>query len=277
MHYVHTVKPGSRVRLDEIDPADTRGIDKQEAEKLNEALTADLDELEDLLFEAGQHALLIVLQGRDTSGKDGTIRHLLRSMNVQSCRVAPFKVPTPIELAHDFLWRVHAVTPGKGGVTIFNRSHYEDVLVVRVHSLVPESVWRPRYEHINNFERLLADSNTILLKFMLHISKDEQERRLLDREKEVQKAWKLNVGDWKEREFWDETTAAFDEALERCSTEYAPWHIVPADKKWFRNLAVTDTIVRTLRDYREGWLGRLEKIGQVAKAEIDAWRAERSH
>lgn len=272
MAYAHKIVPGTSVHLAEIDPAYDAGLDKDEGEKLTKDLAKRLDELDDLHYEAGLNSVLIVLQGRDTSGKDGTIRFLLTSLNAQGCRVAPFKVPTPNELAHDFLWRVHAVTPPKGGMTIFNRSHYEDVLVVRVHSLVPEEVWRPRYGHIDAFERLLADSGTIILKFMLHISKEEQERRLLDREKEVQKAWKLNVGDWKERAYWDDYTAAYEEALSRCSTAHAPWYVIPADKKWFRNLAIAETLVNTLEPYRKTWLERLEGIGKTAKAELDEFR-----
>ncbi|HRI44005.1 MAG TPA: hypothetical protein PLL78_08510 [Fimbriimonadaceae bacterium] len=272
MAFAKKIEPGTAVRLAEIDPAYDAGLSKDDGEKLTKDLAKRLDELDDLHYEAGMNSVLIVLQGRDTSGKDGTIRFLLSSLNAQGCRVAPFKVPTPIELAHDFLWRVHAVTPPKGGMTIFNRSHYEDVLVVRVHSLVPEAVWRPRYEHIDAFERLLADSGTIILKFMLHISKEEQERRLLDRENEVQKAWKLNVGDWKERAYWDDYTAAYEEALSRCSTARAPWYVVPADKKWFRNLAIAETLVNTLEPYRKAWLERLEGIGEAAKAELEEFR-----
>lgn len=272
MPFAHKIEPGSVVRLADIDPAADGGLTKTEGEDLAKAFGERLDELDDLHYEAGMNSVLIVLQGRDTSGKDGTIRFLLSFLNAQGCRVAPFKVPTPIELAHDFLWRVHAVTPPKGGMTIFNRSHYEDVLVVRVHDLVPEPVWRRRYQHIEAFERLLHDSGTILLKFMLHISKEEQERRLLDREKEVQKAWKLSVGDWKERERWDDYTAAYEEALSRCSTAEAPWHVVPADRKWFRNLAIAETIVQTLEPYRPAWLERLGAIGAKARAELEAYR-----
>lgn len=272
MAYAHKIEPGTTVRLADIDTSYDAGLSKDEGEELTKKLGHRLDELDDLHYEAGMNSVLIVLQGRDTSGKDGTIRFLLSHLNAQGCRVAPFKVPTPLELAHDFLWRVHAVTPPKGGMTIFNRSHYEDVLVVRVHSLVPEEVWRKRYAHIDAFERLLADSGTIILKFMLHISPEEQERRLLDREKEVQKAWKLNVGDWKERAYWDDYTAAYEEALSRCSHVHAPWYVVPADKKWFRNLAIAETIVDTLEPYRAAWMERLKGIGEKARAELEEFR-----
>ncbi|HRF59539.1 MAG TPA: hypothetical protein PLH94_06430 [Fimbriimonadaceae bacterium] len=273
MAYAHRIKPGTKVSLADFDPDADGGLDKEAGTRRADELGQEFGELEDLLFEAGTHSLLIVLQGIDTSGKDGTIRHLLGYANVQSCRVNSFKVPTPEELAHDFLWRVHAKAPGRGEIAIFNRSHYEDVLVVRVHELVPEPVWSKRYAHIDAWERLLVDSNTIILKFMLLIDKDEQERRLLDREKEVQKAWKLSVGDWKEREFWDRYLEAYEAALTHCTTEDAPWYVVPANKKWFRNLAVTEAVVERLRPYRSGWLERLEAVGAKAKAELEAYRA----
>lgn len=273
MAYAHRIKPGTKVSLADFDPNADGGLDKEEGTRRADELGREFGELEDLLFEAGTHSLLLILQGMDTSGKDGTIRHLLGYANVQSCRVSPFKVPTPEELAHDFLWRVHEKTPGHGEIAIFNRSHYEDVLVVRVHEIVPESVWSKRYEHINAFERLLVDANTIVLKFMLLIDKDEQERRLLDREQEVQKAWKLSVGDWKEREFWNRYRDAYEAALSRCSTDDAPWYVVPANRKWFRNLAVTEAVVDRLRAYQKDWLEQLEAVGKKAKAELEAYRA----
>jgi len=273
--YAHRVDGSRPVKLSAIDPNADGGLTKEEGVARAAALGAELAELEDLLYYAGRHSLLIVLQGRDTSGKDGTIRTILDYSNAQSAGVVSFKVPTEEELAHDFLWRVHKHTPGRGSITIFNRSHYEDVLVVRVHNLVPESVWRPRYDHIRHFERLLADSHTLILKFYLHIDRDEQEQRLLDREKETEKAWKLSVGDWKEREHWDAYTAAYEEALERCATEAAPWYVVPANRKWFRNLAVLERLVATLKPHREQWLEKLDKIGDAAKAELEAFRAAR--
>lgn len=266
------IDAGERVNLSKLDPRDDGGWERTAAEARTEELGAELESLQELLYAAGQHSLLIVLQGRDTAGKDGTIRYLLQHMNAQGMSIAPFKVPTPRELAHDFLWRVHAVTPGRGETVIFNRSHYEDVLVVRVHSLVPEAVWKLRYDAINDFERLLVQGNTILVKFMLHISKEEQAERLMEREQETEKAWKLSVGDWKEREHWDAYAAAYEAALERCSE--VPWHVVPADRKWFRNLAVTETLVETLRPYREGWMDKLAKIGETAKAELAEYRAQ---
>ena len=257
----------------EIDPGMDSGLEKEAARARFAELGTELRELQTLLYAAGDHSLLIVLQGRDTSGKGGAIRKVFDYVNPQGCRTESFKVPTAQELAHDFLWRCHKVTPERGMISVFDRSHYEDVLVVRVHGLVPEEQWRRRYEHINNWERLLADSNTIIVKFCLHISKEEQEERLLAREQEVEKAWKLAVGDWKERERWDDYTAAYDEALHRCSTPYAPWYVVPADRKWYRDLAIADTIVQTLRPFRAPWLKVLEEMGETAKSEIRDYRA----
>jgi PPK2 family polyphosphate:nucleotide phosphotransferase len=190
--------------------------------------------------------------------------------------VASFKVPTEEELAHDFLWRVHARTPAAGYIKIFNRSHYEDVLVARVHKLAPKKVWRGRYEHINHFERLLADAGTIILKFYLHISREEQEERLLAREQDATKFWKLSAGDWKERELWDDYTAAYEDAISRCSAEHAPWHVVPADRKWFRNLAVAEALRDALHPYRKGWLQALEEVGRRELEAIEEHRQSRT-
>lgn len=272
MPLVQSITYQSKICLDDFDPSYDAGLSKREAEQLTEKLGAEMGDLLDLLYAAGMHSLLIVLQGRDTSGKDGTIRHLLQFSNAQSTRVAPFKVPTPVELSHDFLWRVHQVVPGKGGVTIFNRSHYEDVLVVRVHELASEKIWRKRYDQINEFELLLAEANTVILKFCLLISKEEQEERLLDREKEVEKAWKLSVGDWKERDFWDNYTRAYEDVIEKCSSEDAPWYLVPSNKKWFRNLVITEAIVERLRGLKEDWVEKLGDIGAKAKAELAEYR-----
>lgn len=272
---IKIAKPQS-IQLKEVDTSAPKNIDKNVAEEETKRLGKELGELQELLFYAGKHSLLIVLQGMDTSGKDGTIRHLLNCSNAQSTRVAPFKVPTPMELAHDYLWRVHQETPPKGGITIFNRSHYEDVLVVRVHGFVPEEVWKKRYDHISAFEQLLSDSGTIILKFFLHISKEEQEQRLLEREQDVEKSWKLSVNDWKERELWSHYQAAYEDAIGKCSSDSAPWYIVPADQKWYRNQLVTQAIVETLRPYKAQWMDSLEKLGERAKAELAAFRADES-
>jgi PPK2 family polyphosphate:nucleotide phosphotransferase len=272
MGYAKKIGPGEKIDLGKFDTSQDGGLEKLLGEKKQLEMAVRLGELQELMFAAGQHSLLIVLQGRDTSGKDGTIRCLLQSMNAQSTRVAPFKVPTPEELAHDFLWRVHEKTPGKGETVIFNRSHYEDVLVVRVHGFAPEEVWSKRYEHINRFEKLLADSNTIIAKFCLCISKDEQRERLIAREGEAEKAWKLSVGDWKERAFWDDYTTAYSDAIEKCATDVAPWHVIAADKKWFRNLAITEALIACLEPYEKGWTQKLNDLGTAMRAEIEEFR-----
>ena len=198
----------------------------------------------------------------------------MSSKNPQSCHVASFKVPTPLEVSHDFLWRIHSESPGKGNITIFNRSHYEDVLVVRAHNLIDKAECKRRYAHINNFERLLTDSGTLILKFFLHISKDEQEARLLEREKDPTKAWKLSAADWKERELWDAYQTAYQDAINACAAPNAPWFVVPANRKWFRNVAIADTIVKLLRPHREEWMQRLKAIGSVALKELRAQRQD---
>jgi PPK2 family polyphosphate:nucleotide phosphotransferase len=263
----------SRVKLSRFDPAHTGKITKEEAATEIEELGAEFAELGNLLTYAGQHAMLVVLQGRDASGKDGSIRKILEFSNIQNVAVQPFKVPTEEERAHDFLWRVHKVAPRKGHIALFNRSHYEDVLAARVHKLVPKSEWALRYDHINAFERLLQDSGVILIKFYLHVSRDEEVKRLLAREKDPRTAWKLNPGDWRELPLWDEVERAYEDALERCASPRAPWYLVPADKKWFRNLAIIERLVMELRPYRKVWLQTLRKMGQTALEEIHKLRA----
>jgi|DewCreStandDraft_4_1066084.scaffolds.fasta_scaffold01021_46 PPK2 family polyphosphate:nucleotide phosphotransferase len=272
MAYSKLVKPGQRIRLDDLDTAEDGGLTKEEGKQLTAELSTRLGELQELMFAAGETALLVVLQGRDTGGKDGAAKCLMRSMHAPSCRVVSFKAPTPDELARDFLWRVHREVPAKGFCTIFNRSHYEDVLVVRVRRLAPEKVWRPRYDRINDFERLLVENGTIVLKFFLHISREEQERRLLDREKDPVKAWKLNVEDWKDRSLWDSYTKAYEEALRRCSTQQAPWRIVPADRKWFRDLAIIEAVREALEPFRKRWMDRLERMSREARRELEEYR-----
>lgn len=271
MPYAKIVKD-DKVNLKDFDPNDDHGLSEDEAEAIREELGAKMTELQDLMFAAGKHSLLIVLQGMDTSGKDGSIRQILNYCNVQSCRVAPFKVPTPEEMAHDFLWRIHQKTPGKGEMVIFNRSHYEDVLVVRVHEYVSKDVWKGRYKRINQFEELLVDNDTILLKFFLHISKDEQKERLLAREQDPEKSFKLSVGDWKERELWDDYQEAYEDALAKCSTKEAPWRIVPANKKWYRDIAIFEAIVDELTPYKKQWKSSLKELGEKEKAALDEFR-----
>jgi PPK2 family polyphosphate:nucleotide phosphotransferase len=258
------------VKLSDYDPGFTAVHDREQALEELKALNEELSNLQELLAAARLHSLLIILQGMDTSGKDGTIRHVLSHVNPQGCTVQSFKAPTEEEQEHDFLWRIHKAAPRKGMIGIFNRSHYEDVLIVRVHNLVPEEVWSQRYKAINQFEKLLADNNTIILKFYLHISAKEQERRLLEREQDSSKAWKVAVGDWKEREFWKQYQLAYEDALSKCSA--IPWYIVPADHKWYRNLAIAKTLVKTMRTHRDVWK---EKIEERGKAELTALRAMR--
>jgi PPK2 family polyphosphate:nucleotide phosphotransferase len=263
MNYVWKVDPGSNVTLKDYDSGytDTHN-DRVSADLEIQALSDELNELQELLAAAQKNSLLVVLQGMDTSGKDGTIRHVLSHVNPQGCFVHAFKAPTQEELGHDFLWRVHKVTPAKGEMGIFNRSHYEDVLVARVKKLVQEKVWSLRYEEINSFEHLLTQSGIILLKFFLHISYDEQERRLLAREEDKDKSWKLSAEDWEDRKYWKEYEKAYEDALSMCSTNNAAWYIVPGNHKWYRNLAVAHTIVHKMRQYKDEWKTELEARGQ---------------
>ncbi len=272
MSYAHCLEGQHRIKLDDFDPDEHAGLKHEHADEKTAELIEELVELQELLYAARRQSVLIILQGRDTSGKDGTIRHVTGPLNSQSCSVTSFKVPTEEELAHDFLWRIHTNTPRAGEIKIFNRSHYEDVLVARVHKLVPKEVWRSRYEHINAFERLLVDSSTIVLKFYLHISKDEQKERLLERERDAKKSWKLSVADWKEREYWDDYSAAYEDALNECSSKRRPWFIVPANKKWFRNLAVAEAVRDALMPFRKKWLEELEEAGREKKKAIEEYR-----
>jgi PPK2 family polyphosphate:nucleotide phosphotransferase len=240
------VKPGSKVRLKDFDAGETFGHDKAGAVDTAAELETRLTSLQERLWAEAKYPLLIVLQGIDAAGKDGTIRHVMDAFNPQGCSVVGFKVPTSLELAHDYLWRVHPNAPAKGTISIFNRSHYEDVLVVRVHGLVPEAVWRRRYRHINEWERMLTDEGTTILKFFLSIDRDEQKQRLEARRDDPTKAWKFTKADLGERSLWDAYVEAFEECLERTSTSYAPWYLIPANRKWFRNLAVSRIVAETL-------------------------------
>ena len=244
-----SVKPGKNHRLADHDPDETADI-KQKADAASKTLelVERLDNLQPVLYAEHKRALLIVLQGMDASGKDGTIRHVMSGVNPQGCSVTAFKQPSQKELDHDFLWRVHQAVPGRGMVGIFNRSHYEDVLVVRVHDLVPRAVWSQRYDQINAFEKILAGNDVILLKFFLHISKDEQKRRLEARKDIPEKSWKISPADEAERRYWDAYQKAYEDVLRKCSKKHAPWYVIPANKKWFRNLAVSQIVVETLED-----------------------------
>jgi len=240
------VKPGKKLRLADHDPDDSHGFTKELADRQLIKHRAKLDQLQELLYAGRQHALLIVLQAMDAGGKDGTIRHVMAGVNPQSCDVASFKAPTALELGHDFLWRVHKVVPIKGSIGIFNRSHYEDVLIARVHKLVPKSVWSKRYDQINDFERMLAENGVKILKFFLHISEDEQKKRFEERLADRNKRWKISPADFEERKLWDQYMVAYEAALSQCSFDWAPWYVIPANKKWFRNCAISQIIVEAL-------------------------------
>jgi PPK2 family polyphosphate:nucleotide phosphotransferase len=241
------IKPGSKTALTDIDPADTHGIDKKEAQKTFPKHCEKLAALQYRLYAESKRAVLVVLQGIDAAGKDGTIRHVMSGLNPQGVTVTPFKVPEGEEKRHDFLWRIHKAVPEWGTMGIFNRSQYEDVLVVRVHDLVPKKVWSKRYDQINDFERMLPECGVRILKFFLLISKDEQKKRFEQRLEDKTKTWKFSADDTKERKFWDEYIAAYEDVLRKCSTDAAPWYIVPADHKWFRNLAVAQIVRDEMR------------------------------
>ena len=241
------IKAGRTVRLADWDAAWTGKFkDKDDACDALRKNVERMDDLQYLLYAQKKFSLLVVLQGMDASGKDGTIRHVMSGLNPQSCFVKSFKEPTPEELDHDYLWRIHHAAPGRGEIGIFNRSHYEDVLVVRVHDLVPRNVWEQRYDQIKAFEKILAENDTIILKFFLHISRDEQRARLQDRLKDPVKRWKISAADFAERKFWSAYQQAYEEVLTRCNTSHGPWFVIPSNHKWFRNWAVSQVIVETL-------------------------------
>ena len=243
----YRVRPGQPIILADLDPNESNSYStKKDAEQELEKQRQRLQELQARLYAEQKQSLLIVLQAIDTGGKDGTIKNVFQGVNPQGCQVWSFKQPSVEELSHDFLWRYHQRAPGRGMIAIFNRSHYEDVLVTRVKQLVPEQVWRERYQLINEFEHMLALNHIMVLKFFLNISKDEQKRRLESRLAEPNKRWKFSVNDVKERLLWDDYQLAFQDALNSCSTEYAPWYVIPANKKWYRNLVVARTIADTL-------------------------------
>ena len=244
------IAPGSKVRLETVDANATHGRAKARATGQLQKGLDRLTDLQDRLWAESKHPVLIVLQGIDAAGKDGTVRHVMTAFNPMGCLVTSWKAPTPIELAHDYLWRIHQRTPGKGEISIFNRSHYEDVLVVRVHELVPKDVGSKRYDQINEFERLLTTSGTTILKFFLWIDRDEQRARFQARLDDPDKRWKFRVRDLEERKLWDSYVAAFEDMLERCSTADAPWYLIPSNRKWFRNLAVADIVADVLDDLK---------------------------
>lgn len=248
----YQIEPGKTIKIQKYNPEDLSWWleDKKSAKKELKEIRKKLIRLQRLLYAERIHKLLIVLQAMDSGGKDGTIRSIFKGVNPQGVKVANYKVPTPIELAHDYLWRVHVNTPGRGEIVIFNRSHYEDVLVVRVHNLVPKTVWEKRYEQINNFEKLLADEGTIILKFFLHISKEEQRERFLERIENPEKQWKFKPNDIEERKLWDEHMKAYQDAINKTSTTYAPWFIIPANHNWYRDLVIAKIVTGSLESLK---------------------------
>ncbi len=243
------VAPGSKVELAKIDPSSTPGCDtKEEGLKRFQENIDRLSVLQYMLYAEGKRSLLAVLQGIDAGGKDGTIRKVMSGLNPQGVTVTSFKAPAGEEKEHDYMWRVHKAVPRRGQIGIFNRSHYEDVLIVRVHNMVPKAVWSKRYDHINNFEEMLSDGGMSIVKFFLYISKEEQKKRFEERIENPEKNWKFNMEDLEERKYWDEYMEAFDVALERCSKSHAPWYIIPANRKWYRNLAVSEILRETLEE-----------------------------
>jgi PPK2 family polyphosphate:nucleotide phosphotransferase len=261
------VSHGGTLSLNDDDAAAPHDLAKgDELEKKLAKVTGRLGELQKVLYADGRHALLVVIQGRDASGKDGVVGTVFDACNPQGVRVNSFKAPTTIDLAHDYLWRIHQVVPEKGMIGIFNRSHYEDVLVVRVRNLVPKKVWSKRYAQINNFERILAENGVVILKFFLHVSRDEQKQRLLERIEDPTKNWKFNAGDLEERNLWNEYSEAYRDALKKCSTQWAPWYLVPADKNKARNYLVAKRIVATLEDLNLEYPKPKTDLNQYLKA-----------
>ncbi|MGV8049309.1 MAG: polyphosphate kinase 2 family protein [Anaerolineaceae bacterium] len=241
-----------KIKLNDYNPNDSSLFDgnKKDGKEALLKLNQELEALQELLYAEGKHRLLVILQAMDTGGKDGVIRSVFKGVNPQGVKVASFKTPTSIELSHDYLWRIHEHTPGKGEIVIFNRSHYEDVLVVRVHELVPEAVWSRRYQHINEFERMLTDEGTTILKFFLQIDLKEQARRFLARVEDPTKQWKFNPGDLDERARWDDYQEAYEKVLNQTSTPWAPWYVIPGNKKWYRNWLISKIVIKTLKDLK---------------------------
>ncbi|MFA5612744.1 MAG: polyphosphate kinase 2 family protein [Anaerolineaceae bacterium] len=248
----YLVKPGRNIELKDFDPNDTSEFDdkKKEGQKAFLKINREIEALQELLFAEGKQRLLVILQAMDTGGKDGVIRKVFEGVNPQGVRVAPFKTPSILELAHDYLWRIHQQTPKKGEIVIFNRSQYEDVLAVRVLNLKPQEVWSKRYHHINEFERLLVDEGTVILKFYLNINLEEQAERFLDRLQEPDKHWKFNPGDLDDRKLWDDYMQAYEDMLNKTSTNWAPWYVIPSNKKWYRNLLIATIVRDTLVDMK---------------------------
>jgi PPK2 family polyphosphate:nucleotide phosphotransferase len=268
-------KAGQRVSLDDFSAEPPKGLTKEKAAERLARLGEEMFELQDAMFGSKACSVLVVLQGRDGAGKDGAIKNVVGFLNPRGVNVVSFGVPTEEERQHDFLWRVHRHAPRKGEFAIFNRSHYEDVLVVRVHDLAPKSLWKERYGHIVDFEELLAEHGTIVLKYFLHITKKEQEKRLIEREAQPDTAWKLNPNDWKERDYWDAYTEAYEDAISKTAAKHAPWTVVPANAKWYRNLVIAESICEALRAHRKDWKRKLDEMGKAGRAELARYREEK--
>jgi PPK2 family polyphosphate:nucleotide phosphotransferase len=270
----HRFDEPATVKLAEISEEPPPKVTKQEARDRLEKIDEELFELQAWMWGARTHSVLLVLQGRDAAGKDGAVKHMSGALNPRGVVVTSFGVPTQEEREHDFLWRVHRPAPRAGQFAIFNRSHYEDVLAVRVKGLAPKPVWKERYGLINAFERTLAAANCIILKFFLHITREEQEKRLLAREKDPADAWKLSIDDWKDRELWDEFTEAYEDAIGRCASPDAPWIVVPANAKWYRDLVIGEALVAALRPHRQEWRKTLDAEGKLRRRDLKEWRAK---
>jgi PPK2 family polyphosphate:nucleotide phosphotransferase len=262
----YRIDPNASVNLDDFETYYSGEIKKKEGKARLKEHNKTLRDLQELLYAEGKRKVLVILQGIDTSGKDSTIEHVFGDVNPQGTKVTNFKVPSKKELAHDYLWRVHQHTPGNGEIVIFNRSHYEDVLVVRVHELVPKEVWGKRYEHINAFEKLLADEGTTIMKFFLNVSKKEQAERFLARLDRPYKRWKFNPGDLEERKYWDNYKAAYEDMLSLTSKPWAPWYVIPSDRKWYRNLVIASIIEQTIKNLDMKYPAEVE--------DIDAYRGQ---
>ena len=248
----YLVSGKNKIHLKDFDPNDSSEFDgkKKAGEEALIKVNKDIEALQEQMYAEGKQRLIVLVQAMDTGGKDGVIRHVFEGVNPSGVRVAAFKTPTAIELSHDYLWRVHAQTPGKGEIVIFNRSHYEDLLVVRVRNLAPKEVWSKRFEHINNFEKMLVDEGTTILKFFLNIDLQEQAERFLARVEDTTKQWKFNPGDLEERKLWSQYMEAYEDVLNKTGTEYAPWYVIPSNKKWYRNLLIANILRDTLKGFK---------------------------
>ncbi len=275
----YLVSPDEKIKLKDFDPNDSSEFDgkKKDGYKALVEVNKEIESLQELMYAEGKNRLLVVLQAMDTGGKDGVIRAVFEHVNPQGVRVAPFKAPSPLELSHDYLWRIHSQTPKKGEIVIFNRSHYEDVLPVRVLNLMPEEVWSKRYHHMNEFERMLVDEGTVILKFYLNIDPKEQAGRFLARLEEPDKHWKFNPGDLEDRKLWDQYMEAYEDMLNKTSTKWAPWYVIPSNKKWYRNLLIAtivrDTLVNMKMEYPAP-APDLDKYRQQVLEILDSYKEE---